>query len=462
MFSVEPESFVEFIKKKDFRMVDLKYADLLGRWRHVTLPATKLTKELFARGIGIDGSSIPGFKAVQSSDLIIAPDSTAMFEDLFCSIPTLSIICNIVEPTTMQAFSRDPRSLAMRAEKCLVDTGIADKSLWSPELEFYVLDDVRYRQDPESAFYSIDCREASWRSDAEERPNLGHKIPRKGGYEVTPPSDTLFDLRSEMTNNVERCGIHVKYHHHEMGGPGQCELEMHSETLTRVSDMTMLARYILKNTATRHGKTVTFMPKPFFEEAGNGLHVHQQLFQGNEPLFHSASGNAGLSETALHYVGGLLQHTPALAAIVCPSTNSYRRLIPGFEAPEKPSFSLADRTACVRIPAYAKDPMEKRIEYRVPDATSNIYLALAAMLMAGIDGVQRKIDPRAEDISAMTIPGSLDEALEALEEDHDFLTRRNVFSDELIETWIKYKYEFEIKPIRARPHPYEFYLYLDT
>jgi glutamine synthetase len=385
-----------------------------------------------------------------------------MFEDLFCIIPTLSIICNIFEPTNMEALPRDPRSVAMRAERYLVDTNIADRSLWSPELEFYVLDDVRYRQDPESAFYSLDCSEASWRSDAEERPNLGHKIPRKGGYQVTPPSDTLFNLRNEMTWNVERCGIQVKYHHHETGGPGQCELEIHPETLTRVSDMTMLAKYIIKNTATNHGKTVTFMPKPLYDEAGNGLHVHQQLFSSDQPLFHSTSGDAGLSETAVHYIGGLLQHTPALSALVCPSTNSYRRLTPGFEAPERLSFSFADRTACVRIPAYAKDPMEKRIEYRVPDATSNIYLALAAMLMAGIDGVSKKTDPGAGDIANMTFPGSLDEALEALRSDHDFLMRDNVFNRELIETWIEYKYEFEVKPIRIRPHPYEFLLYLDA
>jgi len=463
----------DFVKAQQVQMVDLKFCDLWGRWHHLTIPAGEFTPTLMERGIGFDGSAV-GLKSVKAGDMVLVPDLSTGAIDPFHEILTLSFICSTMEADTRRIFHRDPRSIARKAEEYLLDTCVGDASLWGPEFEFYVFDEAGYENTPNRAGYWVDSSEAEWHS---ADVGHGHHIPRHGGYHAIPPLDHLYNLRSEMCQHLMEMGAEVKYHHHEVGGPGQCEIEVPmSKGLVRTGDIAMLVKYVTKMTAHQHDKTVTFMPKPIYGEAGNGMHFHQTLFKRGENLFWDEKGYAGLSQTALYYIGGLLHHGPALLAFTNPSTNSYRRLVPGFEAPAKAFFSVGNRSAAIRVPKYATTAETKRIEFRPPDATGNAYLSLAAQLMAGLDGIQKQIDPTAngfgpidENVFAWppeqqaqikSLPSTLDEALEALERDHSFLLQGDVIDDELIEDWIAHK-RGECKAVRARPHPYEVAMYFD-
>ena len=459
-------------------MIDLKFIDLFGRWHHLSLPKSQLNLDMFKRGTPFDGSATPGFKSVESGDMVLIPDIKTARIDPFWDIPTLSFICSSAEATTLESYKREPRSVAQRAEQYLVKTGIADKSLWSTEFEFYIFNSVSYKNDINMASYIIDSNEADWNSGLGEGKNLGHKIPPHSGYHAIPPLDDMFNLRAEMVENIEGGGIPVRYHHHEVGGPGQSEIEILEDTLTNMGDITMWMKYVIKMMARKYDHTVTFMPKPLYNEAGNGMHFHQHLFKKGKPLFYDKKGYGGLSQLALYYIGGLLTHGSALLALTNPSTNSYKRLVPGFEAPVKLFFSLANRSAAIRIPKYAEKPMEKRMEFRPPDGSCNVYLALAAQLMAGIDGIKRKIDPtkagfgpidknvfilpQKERDKIKSVPATLKEALEALEKDHRFLLEGGVFTSDILEVWIDYKLNKEYNEVRNRPHPYEMSLYYDV
>ncbi|NLH50568.1 MAG: type I glutamate--ammonia ligase [Myxococcales bacterium] len=476
MFATYDE-LLNYCTTNRLEMIDLKYIDLFGRWQHLTIPIKRLSPALFTDGEPFDGSSAPGYKKVESGDMVIVPDIRTAEIDPFWNYPTLSLICNICEADTKQLFGRDPRGVADRAEQYLRATGIADCSLWGPEFEFYIFDSVNVREDINTSFYMIDSVEADWNSGMEGQ-NLGHKIPRKGGYHAVPPLDAMFQLRAEMSMTLEKMGIPVRYHHHEVGGPGQSEIETLLDTLTRMGDNAMRTKYIIKNIAQRHGKTVTFMPKPLFNEAGSGMHFHQYLVDAaGRNLFYDEKGYAGLSELARHYIAGLLLHGRALVALTNASTNSYKRLVPGFEAPTKLFFGQANRSAAVRIPKYAAKPEDKRIEFRPPDATGNLYFAMAAQLMAGIDGIRRRLDPtelgmgpydvNVRDIPAaelakiQSVPASLQEACLALAADHEFLLEGGVFNRGIIDTWIDHKINHEYYAVRNRPHPYEIKLYFD-
>jgi len=455
-------------------MVDLKFCDLWGRWHHLTLPAGQFTPELMENGIGFDGSAV-GLKSVKAGDMVLVPDLSTGAPDPFWDVPTFSFVCTTLEADTKAIFANDPRNIATLAEAYLRQTGIADESRWGPEFEFYVFDDVAYESEVNRASYRLDSREAAWNSAL---CGHGHCIPLHGGYHAIPPKDQLYNLRAEMTLHLEAMGVPVKYHHHEVGGPGQSEIETPMMGLVAAGDVTMLVKYVAKMTARAHGQTVTFMPKPLYGEAGNGMHFHQHLFKDGRNVFYDPDGYGCMSQTALYYIGGLLSHGAAVLAFTNPSTNSYRRLVPGFEAPINAFFSLGNRSAAIRIPKYAGQPDNARFEFRPPDATCNVYLALAAQLLAGLDGIQRQIDPTAagfgpidanifawSDAQRATIkslPGSLNEALRALEADHDFLLAGGVFSLELIRQWIDYKLEAEYYPVRNRPHPYEMHLYFDV
>ncbi len=471
------DDLLRLCKDTEARMIDLKYIDLFGRWYHLTLPATRLSPKLFEDGEPFDASSVPGYKSVESGDMVMIPDLDTVEMDPFWKEPTVSLICDIREADTKQAFGRDPRGVAERAETYLRKSGLGGKSYWGPEYEFYIFDSVNVREDINTSFYMIDSDEADWNSQMEGR-NLGNKIPRQGGYHAVPPLDAMHDLRAEMSFMMEKLGIPIRYHHHEVGGPGQSEIEVMLGTLKQVGDNTMRAKYVAKNLAKRRGKTVTFMPKPLFNEAGSGMHFHQLLVDENgRNLFYDEKGYAGLSDTALHYIAGLLHHGRALLAFTNPSTNSYKRLVPGFEAPTKLFFGQANRSAAIRIPRYAVKESEKRMEFRPPDGTCNIYFAMAAQLMAGLDGIRRKLDPTAlgmgpfdMDVRAIPekqlaeikdVPSSLYEACEALREDHEFLLEGDVFRSDIIDTWIEYKVEQEYFAVRNRPHPYEIKLYFD-
>jgi glutamine synthetase len=463
-----------YVDDHGIQMVDLKFCDLWGRWHHITLPASQFSPSLLREGIGFDGSAV-GLKSVKAGDMVLVPDLTTGRPDPFCEVPTLSFICFTLEADTHAVFSNDPRNIAIRAEAYMRESGIADESRWGPEFEFYVFDRVAYENGVNKAGYWLESREADWNS---AEGGHGHYIPLHGGYHAIPPKDQLHNLRSEMTLRLEAMGVPVKYHHHEVGGPGQCEIETPMVGLVAAGDMTMIVKYVTKMVAQAHDQTVTFMPKPLYGEAGNGMHFHQQLFKGGHNLFYDPAGYGCLSRTALYYIGGLLKHGPALLALTNPSTNSYRRLIPGFEAPVNAFFSLGNRSAAIRIPKYANQPDTARLEFRPPDATCNVYLALAAQLLAGLDGIKNQIDPTAagfgpidanifawseeERAKIKRLPESLDEALRALEADHDFLLVGNVFSEELIGRWIEYKREMESYPVRNRPHPYEVSLYFDV
>lgn len=469
-----PKEVIDFCREQGIKMVDLKFIDLPGTWQHLSIPLTELDEGTFGKGVGFDGSSIRGFQHIDESDMLLVPDATSAFVDQTFSIPTISLICNVREPATGEGYSRDPRYVAQKAEAYLKATGLADVSYWGPELEFFIFDDIRYDQTANSGYYFIDSAEGQWNTGRDEKPNLGYKPRYKEGYFPVPPVDTLQDLRSEAVLKMMEAGIDVEAHHHEVATAGQGEIDMRFRSLTRMGDQVMIFKYILKNVAHAHGKTVTFMPKPLFQDNGTGMHTHQSLWKEGQPLFYDKAGYAGFSQMGLWYIGGILKHAPALLALCAPTTNSYRRLVPGYEAPVNLAYSQRNRSACVRIPMYFDDPRQKRLEFRCPDASCNPYLAFAACLMAGLDGVQNKIDPGNpvdEDIYEMSperaanikqVPGSLSEALDALEADHDFLLKGNVFTKDVLENWLAYKREREVDPVRLRPHPYEFALYFDV
>jgi len=471
------DTLMEYIDKKHIKMIDFKFTGIFGDYHHITIPSSRLDKDLLNRGINFDGSSIPGFKNIESGDMVLIPDLSTALLDKYMDYPTIEMLCNVVEADTLEQFDCDPRFIACKAEDYLRSTHIADESRWLPEFEFYIFDSINYLNDINLSRYAIDSEEADWNTDFDRETNLGSKIPRHGGYLLTPPLDKLNNIRTEMVCNIEDAGIPVYYHHHEVGGPGQSEIELKIGSFSKICDAVNRVKYIIRMTALRHNKTVTFMPKPLYSEAGSGLHFHQQLFKGGKPLFYDNSGHAGLSDTAMHYIGGLLKHGRALIAITNPSTNSYKRLVLGFEAPVNLFFGIANRSAAIRIPKYARSPVEKRIEFRPPDATCNAYLAIAAQLLAGIDGILNKIDPEKEgfgpidkNIFKLTddernnikkCPTSLIEALKALKEDHEFLRIGEVFPKDFLDIWISKK-SMEYYDVRNRPHPYEMALYYDV
>ncbi len=468
------EEAKQFVVDNDVKMVDFKYTDLWGRWHHVTVPASQFTPARLEKGVGFDASSV-GLKPVKAGDMVVVPDISTGFLDPFWDAPTLSFICSAKEADTHLDFPRDPRNIARRAEAYVRETGIADESRWGPEFEFYIFDSVAYENEVYSVGYRLESSEGVWNSPMG---GLGHYIPMHGGYHAHPPRDSLYNLRSEMCLHLEAMGVPIKYHHHEVGGPGQVEIETPLMGLLEGADASMKVKYVTKMTAAAHNQTVTFMPKPLFGEAGNGMHFHQMLIKDGMSLFYDPEGYAQLSQLALHYIGGLLSHGPALLAFTNPSTNSFRRLVPGYEAPVNLFFSVGNRNAAVRIPMYAGSPSQQRIEFRPPDATCNVYLALAAQLMAGLDGILNEIDPtRAgfgpfdtnifewpveERTKIKGLPASLGDALDALAEDHDFLLAGGVMDEEFIQDWIDYKMTREHLEVRDRPHPYEMALYFDV
>jgi glutamine synthetase len=461
------------IKENDVKIVDFRFTDFPGQWQHFSLPAGEVDEDTFEDGLGFDGSSIRGWQSIDESDMLAVPDPDTAFIDPFLEISTLVIICDIEDPITRERYTRDPRTVARKAENYVKSIGIADVATFGPEAEFFIFDDVRFDQTQNSGYYYVDSVEGRWNSGRDEGPNLGYKPRNKEGYFPVPPTDTQQDLRSEMILHMIDCGIDVEAHHHEVATGGQGEIDIRFAPLVSCADQLIKYKWIVKNTARRHGKTATFMPKPLFEDNGTGMHVHQSLWNGDDPLF-AGSGYAGLSDTALHYAGGILKHAPALLAFAAPTTNSYKRLVPGYEAPVNLAYSQRNRSACVRIPMYSPSPKAKRIEFRCPDPTCNPYLAFAAMLMAGLDGIQNKIDPgepmdkdlyelAPEELAKVPqTPGSLAESIDALEADHEFLLKGDVFTQDVVDTWISYKRENEIDPLRLRPHPYEFALYYDA
>ncbi len=468
-----PDEVVQLIEDEGVEIVDLRFCDLPGLMQHFSVPAHELTIDSFEEGLGFDGSSIRGFQEIQESDMILMPDPDTTMLDPFTQHKTLNINCFVRDPVTGEAYSRDPRYVAKKAEDYLASTGIADTVYFGPEAEFFVFDDVRFAQTPNSAYYSVDSVEAAWNTGRDEGPNLGYKPRYKEGYFPLPPMDHFQDIRSEMVIELEKLGVNIEVHHHEVGTAGQAEIDMRFDTLLAMADKLMVYKYVIKNVARRHGKTATFMPKPIFQDNGSGMHCHQSLWKEGEPLFFSELGYAGLSDLARWYIGGLLAHAPAILAFAAPTTNSYKRLVPGYEAPVNLVYSQRNRSACVRIPLYSKSPKAKRLEFRPPDGSCNPYLAFPAMLMAGLDGILNKTeppDPMDKDLYDLPpeemakvpqVPGSLEEVLDALEADSDFLKAGGVFTDDLIETWIEYKRVNEVDAIRLRPHPWEFHLYYD-
>ena len=476
---------LKYAKENKVEAVDLKFLDFLGIWQHFTIPTSELNEDLFEEGNGFDGSSIRGWQPINASDMLVVPDPTTAAVDPFIALPTLSLICNIVDPITKEAYSRDPRNIARKADAYLKSTGIGDVAYFGPEPEFFVFDEVRYEQNQHTGFYVIDSAEGQWNTGRKtdtvndrsgkvvESLNLGYKPRYKEGYFPVAPTDTQQDIRAEMVREMEKVGIRVEKHHHEVATAGQAEIDMRFLPLVQMGDALMWYKYIVKNVARRYHKTATFMPKPVFLDNGSGMHVHQSIWKGEKPLF-AGDRYGGMSELGMHYIGGILKHAPALAAFTCPTTNSYHRLVPGFEAPINLAYSSRNRSAAVRIPMYSPSPKAKRIEVRFPDPSCNGYMAFAAMLMAGLDGIERRLDPGQpldKDINALTpeelkdvpkMPGGLDEALDNLKKDHDFLLKGDVFTEDVIETWIDYKQANEIDAIRLRPHPYEFALYYDA
>jgi glutamine synthetase len=462
----------QMIKDHDVKILDLRFMDFPGLWQHFSARIEMLEEDSFEDGFGFDGSSIRGWQSIDESDMLVIPDASTAFIDPFMEASTLVMICDIADPITRSRYSRDPRNVAHKAENYLTSTGIADTCYIGPEAEFFVFDDIRFDQTPNAGYYFVDSVEGRWNTGSPENPNLGYKPRYKEGYFPVPPIDSLHDLRSEMVLTMIDCGIDVEQHHHEVATGGQCEIDFKFSPLVSCADQLTLYKHIVKNTARKHGKTATFMPKPLFEDNGSGMHCHQSLWKGDTPLF-AGSGYAGVSEEALYYIGGLLKHARSLIAFTNPTTNSFRRLVPGYEAPVNLAYSQRNRSACCRIPMYSTNPKSKRIEFRCPDAACNPYLAFSAMLMAGLDGIQNKIDPGEpldknlydldpeEMAKVPQTPRSLGEALEALEADHEYLMKGDVFTEDVIETWIAYKRENEIDPVNLRPHPYEFALYYD-
>jgi len=470
------KTVLKYASEKGAKFVSTRFTDLPGSWQHLTFPITELKEDSFEDGFGFDASSIRGWAAIHESDMLLVPDASRYWMDPFAAEPTLCIVANAVDPISRQGYAFDPRAAAIRAESYLKSTGIADIANFGPEAEFFVFDSVSYYNEQSEAGYSIDSDEGHWntgRGNNEAGPNLGHRIRAKEGYVPVAPTDTLIDLRSEISLTLAELGIHVECHHHEVATAGQCEIDFRYSTLLGTADNLQLFKYVVKNTAYKHGKTATFMPKPLYGDNGSGMHCHQSLWKADKPLF-AGDGYAGLSETALHYIGGLLKHAPAIAAFAAPTTNSYKRLVPGFEAPVNLAYSARNRSAAIRIPMFSTNPKLKRLEFRPPDPSCNPYLAFAAMLMAGIDGIQNRIDPGQpldKDIYDLSpeelkdvpsLPGSLDASLTALENDYEFLLKGDVFSQRMIDRWIEYKREREIQPLRLRPHPLEFAMYYDV
>ncbi|HEX3540202.1 MAG TPA: type I glutamate--ammonia ligase [Acidimicrobiales bacterium] len=468
-----PAEVLDLVQSEGIDIVDFRFCDLPGLMQHFSVPSHELTEGGFEDGYGFDGSSIRGFQEIQESDMLLMPDPDTAVIDIFRQHKTLNINCFVRDPVTGESYTRDPRYVAQKAQDYLVSTGIADTAYFGPEAEFYIFDDVRFDQNSHEGFYSIDSIEGIWNSGKDEGPNLGFKPRYKEGYFPVPPMDHYQDLRSEMILAMEKLGIEIEVQHHEVGTAGQAEIDMRFDKLLIMADKLMLYKYVVKNVARAHGKTATFMPKPIFQDNGSGMHVHSSLWRGGDPLMYSEMGYAGLSDLGRWYIGGLLAHAPAILAFAAPTTNSYKRLVPGYEAPVNLVYSQRNRSAACRIPLYSKSPKAKRVEFRCPDPSCNPYLAFSAILMAGLDGVQNKIEPPdpvdkdlydlpPEELAAVpTVPASLEESLRALEEDNDFLRAGGVFTDDLIETWISYKRAHEIDPVRLRPHPWEFMLYYD-
>jgi glutamine synthetase len=469
-----PAEVLEKARQAGIKVVDFRFVDLPGTWQHFSVPLSGFEEDVFTEGIGFDGSSIRGFQAINESDMLLIPDPDSATVDPVLQVPTLYLVCNVVDPITRQSYTRDPRHIAQKAEAHLAATGVADVSYWGPEAEFYIFNSIRFDQNPYSGYYYIDSEEGIWNSGANSEPNLGFRPRFKEGYFPVPPTDKLQDLRSEIMLKLIEAGVDVEVHHHEVGTAGQAEIDMRFSTLTKMADALMTYKYVIKNVCQQHGYVATFMPKPLFQDNGSGMHCHQSLWKDGSNLFFDEKGYALLSDEARWYIGGLLKHAPALLAFCAPTTNSYRRLVPGYEAPINLVYSQRNRSACVRIPVYSTSPKSKRLEFRSPDATCNPYLAFPAMLMAGLDGIENKIEPPPpldkdlyelegeEKAKIASVPGSLPEVLKALEADHQFLLKGDVFTQDLIDTWIEYKWTREVEPVALRPHPWEFFLYHDA
>ena len=462
------------MKDEGIEFLDIRFCDLPGIMQHVTFPAENVKADTFTNGVMFDGSSIRGFQAINESDMLLLADVTSGYVDPFRTHKTLNMNFFIHDPLTLERYSRDPRNVAKKAEEYLTSTGIADTAYMGPEAEFYIFDDVRYDSKPNGTFYEIDSIEGAWNTGAPTPGgNLGYKPRFKGGYFPVPPGDHFADLRATMTKVLQEVGLFVELQHHEVGTGGQSEIGIRFDTLLKQADNLMKFKYVIKNVARAAGHTATFMPKPIFQDNGSGMHTHQSLWKGGEPLFYDEIGYGGLSDMARHYIGGLLKHAPSLLAFTNPTMNSYHRLVPGYEAPVNLVYSARNRSACCRIPITGTNPKAKRIEFRVPDPSCNPYLAFSAMLMAGLDGVKNKIEPPApvdKDLyelppdeleSVAQVPGSLEKVLDNLEADHEYLSAGGVFTEDLIETWIDYKRVNEVDAIRLRPHPYEFAMYYD-
>jgi len=471
-----PKDVIKLAETKGVKIVDFRFIDLPGTWQHFSMPVTEFDESVFTDGLGFDGSSIRGFQTIDESDMLLMPDPATAQLDPFTEVPTLVLICDVRDPVTGQAYSRDPRYVAKKVEAYVKKLGIADTIFIGPELEFFVFDDVRFDQTYNCGYYFIDSDAGFWNSGRQgtpERPNLGYRPKYKQGYFPVPPADQFQDLRSQMVLALESVGVKVEIHHHEVATGGQGEIDMRFDSLLKMADSVLWYKYCLKNTARKAGKTVTFMPKPLFQDNGSGMHTHQSLWKDGKNLFYKTGGYADLSDMARWYIGGILKHAPALCGLIAPTTNSYRRLVPGYEAPINLAYSQRNRSACVRIPMYSKSEKAKRIEFRTPDPTCNPYLAFAACVMAGLDGVQNKIDPgkpidkdlydlpAEEAKSIKQLPGSLEEVLNALEADNEFLLKGDVFTKDVIESWLEYKRKMELDPVRLRPHPWEFALYFD-
>lgn len=468
---MSPKEVLEYAKEKGAKQVDLRFTDLPGLQQHVSYPISELTEESFEEGFGFDGSSIRGWAVINESDMLLVPDGETVFMDPFAATPTLVMICDVVDPITRQHYERDPRWIAKKARAYMQNTGIADTAYFGAEAEFFIFDSIRFDQREHCGYYFVDAEEGRWNS-GREAPNQGYRPRYKEGYFPVPPTDHYQELRSQMVQTMLQCGMDIECHHHEVATGGQAEIDQRFDRIIKAADNMMLYKYIIRNAAYRAGKTVTFMPKPIFLDNGSGMHTHQSLWKDGKPLF-AGDGYAGLSQLAMHYIGGLLRHARALSAIIAPTTNSYKRLTPGFEAPVNLAYSRRNRSAAVRIPMYSASPKSKRVEFRPPDPACNPYLSFAGMVMAGMDGILSKIDPGEpldKDIydlspeemkSVPSMPASLEEALDCLEEDHEFLTKGDVFTEELLETYINYKRSAEAAAVRLRPHPYEFALYYD-
>jgi len=474
---VNPQEVLAVCREKGIKAVDFRFVDFPGLWQHFTIPVGRLSEEVFEEGLGFDGSSIRGWQSINESDMLVVPVADTAFVDPFTELPTLNLICNIQDPITREDYSRDPRNVARKSVNYLKSTGIADTAYFGPEAEFFVFDDVRFDQTANAGYYFVDSIEGEWNRGKDTRaagegPNLGHKLRHKEGYFPVPPADQMMDIRNEMMQTMIDCGLEVECQHHEVGTAGQSEIDLRFNDMVTIADHLLIYKYIVKNVARQHQKTATFMPKPIFNDNGSGMHTHFSFWKDGNPLF-AGNGYAGLSDMALHAIGGVLKHAPALLAFTNPTTNSYKRLVPGFEAPVNLAYSQRNRSAACRIPMYSPSPKSKRVEFRCPDPSCNPYLAFAAIMMAAIDGIQNKIspgDPMDKDIydlppeessSIPTTPGSLDEALDALQTDHEFLLRGDVFTQDVIDVWITYKRTQEADAIRIRPHPYEFCLYYD-